>query len=1727
MARNVGSIEVSVEADTGKLKAQLVKDGRAAGSAAKKAIERELRNVEAEVGLNTTKARAELRQFRQAIDRVDGEIDIGFDTEGMLEELTRVQSEINAVKGDIELSLDKTSVQAVKAELKGIEEGLAETLDFQLRVDPKYKAQFDAQIAYYENRRLELTARLELDDAALRAKLAALQEEERDLQFGLELAPKARAILEAQLKRIEVEDRTIEMTAILNEKRALASLEKLEAQKVSIGITADTARATATYESWAARIEAQKVAARIDGDWTDFNLSLRELQAKMAIEKFEVDVEADTLGAIATLEKFKAQIDANDAQVPVDADLSKIRAAMVTFRAFQEANDIEVPISADIDSLDMMLARAEAKAAASGGKAGSGYGKGFGAAIGKILPGAIESWLPLVGIAIGPVVQALEGAVGGAVQVVSSAFSALGGAAGATAPIMAGLGATMAAVGIGSMGMGKAVKASAEAFTEMEDTGTVSEATLKKVDKAMRQLTPAARAVAEEVAKMLPQFRGIQSVVASHLFRGMAEEMRGLSQETIPDIGVALSAAADTANRFGKQMIDVVKGIDFSGTFKAVQPALESLGRAAANVARTIEPFLKAAAPAARELASFIEDASESFLGMVRAGAQSGAITKFLMEGVSSLKDWARLVVAVGDALATLFQAGKAGGDGLVRSLTTIVEKWDAWMESTAGQTALQDFFKTSNQLLSDMMPLIKGLADGIANIVSPAAGAGFKMLTTNLGDVLRVMGDLISVFNSLNITSTVVALFGEFARALEPIVPKLQALADALGGSLVAALAAAGPAIRILATAIGVLADFLTPLAPVIGAVAVAFGAWKVLTSIVAAVKAVELAIKGLGMAMTGLTSGNLIMLGLAAAVGVAFAAYQHFTAGSREMAARTQEVTAALDSQINALLETATQSTAASLGVKALSEALADAGGDGDKLTKALGTLGKTTGDSLQVLNDVGKNGEQALARLAKSAGLAGQDVNILAEAVNNTNDQGEGLRNMIANVAYEMTDMSYSASKAYADGLMPVAEAMEEIQDQAEKTNLNKITKEWLASSAASSELNQSLLAQAEAMTGVSRNAEDVSGLYTQYTTLLGQNAAEANASAEANSHLEGALQGIPLTLADVAQEAGMSAQALMEFESAAGGVADKIGAIEGPIDGTVGALRDVAAATKEGAAAAEEMRAAFDSLVSPFVSQEAAWSGYQAAVDDLTASLEENGQTMDTTTEAGRANTDAALAGVEGIAAWGEAALAAGTDAQFVQETMTNMRKELADRLAPAFGDNAAAAEEWINKLNLTPESIDVMVNTPGLLEAMSNIEAYDLDLNGIDDEKQTHIGTPGLDEVKAALQGYGVDITNIPDTVLTQWIAENLQPSIDQANALKSVGQELDGQVVGPTVVVDDQATGPLWGVLDTFGQADAMTGGPTVTAEGAPAATTDLQGVGTAADEVDGKKATVSAEVMNNMIVMIQLAAIQTQMETLSGMSASLSISQTGAQAAASQIKDLDKAVDSLKPKSISIGQTGAQAATSAVKALDAAIDALKAKTVAIAQTGAQAATSAVQSLDRAIDALRSKTVTIAQVGSAASTTAVNNLDSAIDALKGKTVSVVANVSGLGTVQSLDRAIDGLQSKTVTVTTRNVTVNSTVNSMAGRLVSSPMVSHLGERGYAEAVIPLELPLNRIDPSVRHLAEMLRTDGHGTSTAVASGPSRVINNYMTITPASADPVAVSHQIVNRAAVLASR
>lgn len=452
----------------------------------------------------------------------------------------------------------------------------------------------------------------------------------------------------------------------------------------------------------------------------------------------------------------------------------------------------------------------------------------------------------------------------------------------------------------------------------------------------------------------------------------------------------------------------------------------------------------------------------------------------------------------------------------------------------------------------------------------------------------------------------------------------------------------------------------------------------------------------------------------GVAAAVVVGYLAYQSLTSKQREVAARAKEVADGLDEATRAALENADAANGAAIANQALSDALSNSGEDGKKLTDALGSLGLTTADALDTLTSLAQTPREALIQLAQQAGLTGEAAVKMADLVNGIEG---GLWD--ADNADQIADRARNWAESF--GLVPdqveaIVRAMEELQDQSEKTALDKIIRSWVAGDAASSKLRQELLGQAEAMTGVNRNGDDLLPLYRAYTGLLKENEFQLKREAEA------------------AGKAGTSIDGL-------GGSAEDTGRKVSELSDAVGFATGYFNAVDQ---AASDLASALDDVFGRYTSLEEANRGMAASSDDVAKSLKENGKTLDINTEKGRANREAIQKSVEAIDSWAEAFVNSGGSTDDAIAGVNLFTEGLRQQLIEA-GLSEQAVDEYLTTLGRTPENVTTTISLLNEAASSRRIEEYKKQLDELPEEQFTQIEAAladgDLDEAERLLQQF--------------------------------------------------------------------------------------------------------------------------------------------------------------------------------------------------------------------------------------------------------------------------------------------------------------------------------------------------------------------------------------------------
>lgn len=353
-----------------------------------------------------------------------------------------------------------------------------------------------------------------------------------------------------------------------------------------------------------------------------------------------------------------------------------------------------------------------------------------------------------------------------------------------------------------------------------------------------------------------------------------------------------------------------------------------------------------------------------------------------------------------------------------------------------------------------------------IASALAPLVGAFIK-LSSVLGKQLNGVIDMVASFISaisgplagaVNIFSS--AIYG-IVSALEMIGPVLQPIIIMLGVAYARSMVMAGVATVQASLAMGkwvgqskIMAALFAPLNKFILQMQISMNAAS--SSAVQSVgffKAFGIAAKmsfaeARAAAMSFMASMLPMLLVSVAIMGI-FKLFQMHSAGQKQMKERTNDFTTAIRDQVaelktnNAELGNYLQST------KMLSGTLTGAGEDGRKLTSALHTLGLNTGDAIDTLNKFGDSTYEAAKAMAVANGVDAVNAEKIAKRVSGY----ESLNKILEGLPVEYQG---------------IATAIEELNDQQEKTDLTAYAKSTLEATAALSKNNAEIVKNVTAST-----------------------------------------------------------------------------------------------------------------------------------------------------------------------------------------------------------------------------------------------------------------------------------------------------------------------------------------------------------------------------------------------------------------------------------------------------------------------------------------------------------------------------------------------------------------------------------------------------------------------------------------------------------------------------------
>lgn len=1382
--------------------------------------------------------------------------------------------------------------------------------------------------------------------------------------------------------------------------------------------------------------------------------SLRALEQRLRAAALEVSIrpELETAEFLEDLQTIRAMV--RDLRVDIDTEIDPAEVLALRELIDELLGTIEVEIEPDINTAEFVNARRRIDRWMDGaGRSGGGaFSRGFA----NSFSDGSEVALRAIFVFGDNVYAALEGTLGAAAGLASSLSFALGGAGGLAMTTISGLGAVAGASVAGMEGFGDALSAVNDEFERSVRGDYTSD-----LVRALSNLSPNARAAARAFGEIRGELRDARLEIQEQLFTGIDETIRTLARDSLPGLEYGFRVVAGSVNEFVRELAEVSNNTDWIGTFEALDPTIDNIFETAKDLAAVFPPMLEAAGPASERLSRALSDSVRSFRDWVNLNPSK--LEQFFTDGANSLLNWSNLLASIGDLFGTIFSGGRGSGDRFVTSLDKMVTRWDLWLESVEGQTALDNFFSDAEQSMRDMEPFFDGLRDFITTLSEESGGSEFAGLMDSMGAAMPTIAEALALIGDLGIGETFLDMLG----GLRPVFDLLNSLPD--------------EALRLVG----------------------------VLITVDRTMRLVSRAAMAMGVSLQTMQRANPIITGIGLALSGALFAYDLFSGRNREAEQAAAEFRSSLDNAITSVVQTQEAADPAAAAIEAMKEAFRDGGEIGERMVNALGDLGTNldvVGADLVNFREGSENAEDALTRLAEAAGLPTEAARKLAEIVNSTDDNFRHIHGSSGGWGYALQDLAAQLGIT-EDEVLALARSMEAVQDEASNADLDKVAKDTLEYARGASAAKQAAYEQALEMAGLaagtdlaSLSTDEIIEVYQNYISTLYE--AEAANQAQADALHDGASAytviqdqirlsieesqaraqalreeraeqfatyeqginqarqlreavadvateqfGLPPGFAESVIELGQAWDAATEAASAfnavmevmRGGIPD----LESAISNTEKAFRDAAEGITEMNEAGEEIQVT------------------QAPLEELRTSAGQLVSVFDLGTESGAEFAGTARNMADAILSEAAAMIQAGESTEATTARVNELRQGLIDQIV-AWGVPIELAAEYADTLLGTPSELNTAISQPGLIDALLNAEDLTLLYN--------EAGEP----------------------VITEFEALGLDPALAESEIFAALLSDITGMNVTPQVAV-----------------------------EGVETAQAELDATAGAVTELSGASATPSVELQNNLVVLAVIATIDALLDDLEGRTATPTVEASGAEDTQTDLATIIGLMVTLDGKSAEPDIT-LPTYTTVEGQLDTLQDALdkfdadRARPSITLPTFTLTRTQLTQ-LQTALDKFDSSTarpaISVPAYAEVHEKLVQLTRDvNAIPAVKAIHITTPGLLTAIDNVLRLRNSIGSLRDRSVTVTTNNVTRNSTAGAMAGELITGPTTRNVGEFGLAEAIVPLELPLERVDPSVRWMAELIRGEGKGQGITI----------NQVIQPLSADPEAIAEQVANRTA-----
>ncbi|WP_305366953.1 transglycosylase family protein [Mycolicibacterium grossiae] len=341
--------------------------------------------------------------------------------------------------------------------------------------------------------------------------------------------------------------------------------------------------------------------------------------------------------------------------------------------------------------------------------------------------------LGLAGIGLLPAAATAITDVAGAVQQLAGAGLALPG-------IFAGIASS---VGVGALGM----HGMSDALEAVNKAADGTEASVTAANKALADLAPAQADTVKTVAGLKGTFTELRNIAGNNMFAGVSDGLKGLVAADLPAVTRGVDGISKGINQ---NLLQAMNSLGSSSSQGFLDRIFGNTATAQAQLTAAIDPAIHAigtlttaGTDSLPRLASAVGDVADRFDRFITAADGDGRLDRWIDDGLTGFTQLGNTVLNIGQSVTALTQAA-GGGAGLLGTLESATAKMSLFLNSTDGQTKLQNYFAEGRDMLGQLKDIATTAGPVVAGVFRAgvsAANAWLPIVRQGLDILNRIPG--------------------------------------------------------------------------------------------------------------------------------------------------------------------------------------------------------------------------------------------------------------------------------------------------------------------------------------------------------------------------------------------------------------------------------------------------------------------------------------------------------------------------------------------------------------------------------------------------------------------------------------------------------------------------------------------------------------------------------------------------------------------------------------------------------------------------------------------------------------------------------------------------------------------------------------------------------------------------------------------------------------------------